>query len=547
MVSKSEILTPLMKQYYGFKREHPDKIIFFRMGDFYEMFGEDAIKAAPILGVTLTSRSGANADHREPLAGVPYHSAEKYLSKLLRAGEKVVVVEQVEDPKTAKGIVKRDIVEILTPGTSTLEDETSKNASSYLAAIHPGSEKISGMAYLEMSTAEFKVMDGSDEQIAERMAILNPREIIFPESTDDKTLEKFLNGSSSRRKYSRLDNYHFDRAIAEEELKRFFDVTALDGFGLGDTNLALGAGGAILRYLKENRRDTLDHINRISCVEKDSRMSLDSATVRNLELVEPLGHGDTGISLFDVIDKTITPGGARRLKRDLVEPFLKIEPIRKRQEAVGIARSDREGANEIRKTLRIVPDLARLAGRLGIRRFSPRQALSLGQGLQAGREIVSKLKDSGSELLQSLIRTSPDTALVSEKLISGLTENPPLLTGQGGIIRKGASAELDKLNEAIASAKNYMAGLQNSEREATGIPTLRVGFNKVFGYYLEITHKHKNRIPERYIRKQTLVNAERYITEEMKVQEDLIQAAEEKIHKLERELFEKLVEDLIEH
>lgn len=533
-----------MQQYNAVKAEYPDKIIFFRMGDFYEMFGDDAIKAAPILNITLTSRGGPD---KLPLAGVPYHAAEKYLARLLKAGEKVVIVEQVEDPRTARGVVKREVVEILTPGSASLEELESPTQATYLAALAPGDNGRAGLAYLDLSTAEFRLIDDDTHRIADRLLTLSPREALIPEDTPEEKIRALLGEVSRNMTISSTDRFHFDPRAGAEQMRKFFNVTSLEGFGVADTDLSVGAAAAIVRYLQDNRRDNLGHITRLSSVKEDELMRLDQSSIRNLELVESF-VGEDGPHLFGAINLTRTAPGARRLRRNLMAPFNSLKTILRRQSAVKEMVESAESAHRTRQTLTGLIDLERLIGRLGVRRMSPRQAQALAKGLGKGSEVADSLSGLSSPLfLDSLQHYPKNLKQTGEAVLARLVESPPLLSAGGGIFRGGASAELDELTESISSAKAYMAGLQKKERQATGIPSLKLGFNKIFGYYLEVTHLHKDKIPEHYLRKQTLVNAERYITEEMKTQEKRILEAEERIFRLEQRLFEDLLEELSIH
>ncbi len=532
-----------MKQYNAVKAEYPDNIIFFRMGDFYEMFGSDAIRAAPILNIALTSRGGAGPD-KIPLAGVPYHAAEKYLARLIKAGEKVVIVEQVEDPKTAKGVVKREVVEILTPGSASLEELENPTQATYLAALAPGDNGRAGLAYLDLSTAEFRLIDDETDRITDRLQTLSPREALIPADTPEEKILPLLGEIARNVTVSRTDRFHFDPQIGALEMRKFFNVTSLEGFGVAENDLSVGAAAAIVKYLKNNRRENLGHITRLSAVKEDDLMRLDQSSIRNLELVESLS-GEDGPHLFGAINLTHTAPGARRLRRNLTAPFNKLQTIMLRQDAVNEMVQNSDSANETRQALSGMTDLERLIGRLGVRRMSPRQAQALAIGLKTGSVVKETLQGLSSPLFVDSLKHYPDQLLaIGQSVIARLVDCPPLLSGAGGIFRIGASVELDQLTNSISSAKAYMAGLQAKEREATGIPSLKLGFNKVFGYYLEVTHLHKDKIPENYMRKQTLVNAERYITEEMKSQEKLILEAEEKIFALESKLFEDLLDEL---
>jgi len=537
-------LTPLMRQYYRIKSQYPDKIMFFRMGDFYEMFGDDAVKAAPILNIALTTRGQVNGE-KIPLAGVPYHSADKYLARLIKAGEKVVVVEQVEDPKQAKGVVKRDVVEVITPGTSTIEGSFDESWHNYLASIYPGSGGKIGLAYIELSTGRFNLDEDAGDEIMERLKVLAPNEIIYPDEEEEPEPVARL------KKYSEFSltpfgKWNFDIKTAGRELSEFFGVSTLDGFGVSDLKLGLTSAGAIYRYLLENHRTKLDHIKKITPAENDSFMQLDYGTIRNLELIRNLSENTEKDSLFHAVNRTSTAGGARKLKENILHPFKKIAPILYRQKGVKELYNNRDRGVELPSLLKKLPDLERLAGRLGMRRINPRQLASLKEGLEFGTEVVAKCRDLGSEIFRDMVESFPECREEVNTIGEALTEEAPLAINKGGIIRRGFSKELDELNDSIKDSKNYIASLQKTERERTGIPSLKVSYNKVFGYYIEVTRTHQDKVPPNYIRKQTLVNAERFITEELKRREDLIMAAEEKIFSLEEKLFHELVDKIAE-
>lgn len=538
-------LTPLLRQFYDIKAQHPGKILFFRMGDFYEMFGDDAVKAAPILGIALTRRGQAGSEDL-PLCGVPYHAAEKYLVRLLAAGEKVVVVEQVEDPKTAKGVVKRDVVEILTPGAAALPELEAPNRPTYLASINPGSAGRAGLAYLDLSTAEFRLIEDDLAAIVQRLETLEPKEALAPEGVPIEQIDSALRALPGAPSISYTDGYHFDTEHAATQLRRFLNVRSLEGFGIDESSAAVGAASAIVSYLKENRRDNLAHITAITPVLPGQQMELDAASVRNLELVEGLTQSADAPTLFSSVNFTQTAFGARRLRRNLTAPFRDLETIKRRQDAVSEALSARESCESYRERLKSLSDIERLIGRLGVRRIGPRQTLALAQSLQSGAALITELAGLKSRLFVDSVKNFPDLHTLTERILSEFVESPPLLASAGDIYRPGSNARLDELRDSIADAKRYMATLQDRERAATGISSLKLGFNKVFGYYLEITHTYRDKIPAHYIRKQTLVSAERYITEEMKDRESLILAAEEKIHKLEAQLFEETVDLLTE-
>lgn len=541
--NKSSSFTPLMQQYYAVKEKHPDKILFFRMGDFYEMFGDDAVKAAPILGIALTSRSHG-ATERIPLAGVPYHSVDKYLSKLLANGEKVVVVEQVEDPKTSKGLVKREIVEILTPGTATVETPDGDRRSIWLAAVYERRGKAMGLAVLDLSTGSFLVDEGPTDEIIERLKVLEPSEILYPAEQDKEAIAQTLSFAADRVQMTAFEEWNFDFKTAERDLNEHFGTSTLDGFGVRGSRLAVAAAGAVFRYLRENHRDRLAHINKLTRFDKEGFMALDYSTVRNLELLKNIATGAEQHSLFSVINLCHTTAGARRLQNALLRPFKTKANIEIRQSGVAELVKNRELAHRIRQKTKKLPDLEKLAGRLGIGKLNPRQMASIKDALITAREVRVVLKDAYSPLLSRLAGALPNCEEIIAKLDEALTEEPPLTTNKGAILKQGYSKELDGLNDSIRDARLYIGSLQQKERKRTGISSLKVGFNKVFGYYIEVTKTNLKSVPNGYIRKQTLVNAERYITPELKEKEELILTAEEKIFKLEEELYRELLDYL---
>ncbi|UCD17921.1 MAG: DNA mismatch repair protein MutS, partial [Candidatus Zixiibacteriota bacterium] len=482
-------MTPLMRQYQAFKDKYPDKILFFRMGDFYEMFGDDAVKAAPILQIALTSRGQVNG-RKIPLAGVPYHSADKYLARLLAAGEKVVVVEQVEDPRSAKGIVKRDVVEILTPGTATIDGAAADSARLNLVALHPGDHgRILGMAVLDLSTGRFSVDEGNKDRIIETVRVLSPQEIIYPQSDQEPDAVSVLRklGSSQMTPF---EEWNFDYKTALRELCDFFDVSTLDGFGVGRMKSGVAAAGAVYRYLIENNRTSLDHITRLTVIESDEYMMLDFSTIRNLELVKNLADGTEKDSLFNAVNRTVTAGGARRLYDSLMRPYRKLRPILQRCQAVGELYRNREATPDLLSYLKKLPDLERLAGRLGMRKITPRQMCSIRDGLVVGKELMQMIKGLRAEIFTHMSADYPDQSDLAEKISQALADEIPLTTSRGAIIKKGYSRELDLLKDSIKDAREYIASLQRTERERTDIPSLKVGYNKVFGYYIEVTKIH---------------------------------------------------------
>ena len=541
--SKTKSVTPLMQQFYAVKDKHPDKILFFRMGDFYEMFGDDAVKAAPILGITLTSRSQGNAESI-PLAGVPYHSADKYLAKLLAHGEKVVVVEQVEDPKTAKGIVKRDIVEILTPGTATIDSPDTEHKQLCLAALFENGKHKMGLAVLDLSTGSFVCDEGEETDILERLRVLEPSEILFPAQQDKSELAHRIGLNNVERQMTEFGDWNFDAQTAESDLNRHFGTTTLEGFGVAKNKLALSAAGAIFRYLKENYREQLTHIDSISGFNNNEYMQLDYSSVKNLELVRNNSNATEENSLFAVINTCHTAAGARRLQQSLLRPFKQKAKIELRLSGVAEFVKNRELAYRIREHTKTLPDLEKLTGKLGIGRINPRQLKAIANALVLAKKIKADLAAAHSPHMINLAAYIPEHDEVISKLTTALSDNPPLVATKGDIFKRGYAEQLDAMNDAIKDARHYIGSLQAKERERTGIPNLKVGYNKVFGYYIEISKSHVTKVPENYIRKQTLVNGERYITQEMKEKEELISNAEAKIFTFEENLYNELVDYL---
>ena len=537
--------TPLMRQFHAIKKQHPDKILFFRMGDFYEMFGDDAVRAAPILGIALTARAHGKAE-RIPLAGVPYHSVDRYLARLLAGGHKVVVVEQVEDPRTAKGLVKREVVEILTPGTATVGSPETPQLSSTLAAVYSDNGKNVGLALLDISTGSFLVDQGPTARLLEKLRVFDPTELIYPAESGQEHLVGLLDGWTGGNCLTEYEDWNFDYATATRELNRHFGTSTLEGFGVGRDRLAVTAAGAVFRYLRDNHRDRLSHIGRLVRIDDSEHMLLDYNSVRNLELVRSVTTASEENTLLSVIDRCLTAAGTRRLRSGLVRPFRTRARIELRLGGVSELVKNRDLCFQTRAAMKSAPDLERLAGRLGIGKLNPRQLGVLCQGLRIARDLSGILVDTASPHLRRIEQSLPDHGELIERIEQALVEEPPLVASKGNIFRRGYSERLDELNDSIRAARDYIGSLQAAERERTGIASLKVGFNKVFGYYIEVTKANLKGVPEQYLRKQTLVNAERYITPELKEKEELILAAEEKIFRLEAELYDELVSSLTE-
>ncbi len=522
-----------MEQYNRIKSRYPDKILFFRMGDFYEMFGDDAVKAAPILGITLTSRAhGKNGNI--PLAGVPYHAAEKYLARLVNAGEKVVICEQVEDPKLARGLVKRDVVEVITPGTVAIEGALDRDTNNYLAALYRDRNCI-GISYTDMTTGEFFVDETDVAKLPDRLLNLNAAEIILPDDSDD--LADMIKGVIVQAALTPLEGWKFDRQMARETLCEQFGVVSLDGFGLDGMTAGVSAAGAVIAYLNETRMGALKHITKISRVSDDHLMFLDFATLTNLEIVTA---ADGSNSLYNHINFTKTPMGARMLRRWLVSPLKNRDRILLRQSAVEELSDKRSERKDVIEILGRIGDIERLAGKVGSLRASPRDIVGLGKAMLQTVALHAVVSQLSSELFNSLTISPDELNEIAELISNAIVETPPSLLHEGGIMKPGFDESLDRMNEEIKSSKEWIASLQERERERTGIPVLKVGYNRVFGYYIEVTRPHLGKVPPEYIRKQTLVSAERFVTPDLKEKEELVLKAEEKINALEQKLFEDL-------
>jgi DNA mismatch repair protein MutS len=530
----AEDVTPLMRQYFKIKNQYPEEIVFFRMGDFFEMFGEDAKVASQILGIALTSR-GQIKGEKIPLAGVPYHAADKYLSRLLKAGKKVVVCEQVEDPKLARGIVKRDVVEVITPGTVTIDGVVEGTQSNYLASLSEEPDEL-GLSVLELTTGEFRLDQGNRSKILERLSVLGPSEIIIPAGWSDEK-RKRLSQSVGEATLTSLDAWKFDFDFARQILTEHFKVSSLDGFGCEGIKLGISAAGAILAYLKQTKRSLLSHIRKISPFLEEKTMFLDANTIRNLELVSPLREGGKAHTLFALLNRTKTAMGARLLRNWIIQPLLDMDGIKERQHAVAEMIAQKEFSDSLARELKAISDLERLAGKVGYGKTNPKDLIWLKDSLARIPEIRALLQEARSALFSSARENLPDTSELVRLIEGSIVDDPPVVLTEGGVIRAGFSSELDHLKDGIAESKQWIAGLQAKERARAKIPSLKVGYNRVFGYYIEITKPHLSKVPSEYIRKQTMVNAERFVTPELKEREARILGAEEKIFKLEHELF----------
>ncbi len=531
--------TPLMKQYNTIKAKYPDAILLFRVGDFYETFGEDAIKASKILGVVLTKRANGSASHIE-LAGFPHHSVDTYLPKLVRAGYRVAICDQLEDPKMVKGIVKRGITELVTPGVCFNDKLLNHQQNNFLASVHFEKEQ-AGIALCDVSTGEFLVAQGSLNYIEKLIQNFKPNEILF-----EKNKRNELNNLILDNFYSfGIDDWAFKYEFGYESLTNHFETKSLKGFGIEEQHLAISACGAIIHYLNETKHDKLKHINKISRIEEDNYVWLDKFTIRNLELYQT--NHENGKSLIDIIDKTVSPMGSRLLKRWLALPLKNINAINERLNAVTFLVSDENKRIDFISFLKEIGDLERLISKVAALRVSPRELVHLKKSLVIISKLKSQIKTSNNSTLQSVAEQLNPCDIICERLQNELNEDAPISVLKGNVFNKGINVELDELRNIAFNGKDYLLQIQKREIEKTGITSLKVAFNSVFGYYLEVTHLHKDKVPQDWIRKQTLTNAERYITPELKTYEEKILGAEEKIMSIEQELFEKLVNDISEY
>lgn len=529
--------TPLMKQYNAIKTKHPDALLLFRVGDFYETFGEDAIKAAGILGIVLTKRANGSAAFIE-LAGFPYHSLDTYLPKLVRAGQRVAICDQLEDPKLTKTIVKRGVTELVTPGVSYNEKVLEQKFNNFLAAIHFEGTNV-GVAFLDVSTGEFMVAQGSSEYAEKLIQGFQPKEVLV-----QKNQKKSFEALFGEKFYTFcLEDWIYSPAFGEEILTKHFGTNSLKGFGIDGLNLAIVAAGASLHYLSDTQHDKTAHISKITRIDESENVWVDRFTIRNLELISSPHEGAT--TLLDTIDGTITAMGGRLMKRWIILPLKNKAAIENRLAITDyLVRADTM-ANDITKHVEEIGDLERLISKVAAVRISPREVVQLKRALAAIEPIKDLCSSCPSKELQMLAKQLDPCLEIREKIEREMEEEPAVAVSKGKVIAKGVSKELDDLRTIVHSGKDYLTDLQNRESERTGIPSLKVAFNNVFGYYLEVRNTHKDKVPEEWVRKQTLVSAERYITEELKEYESKILGAEDKIEVLETTLYNELVACLL--
>lgn len=538
--------TPLMKQYNLFKKKYPGALLLFRVGDFYETFGEDAIKTSRILGIVLTKRNNGSAGEIE-LAGFPHHALDNYLPKLVRAGERVAICDQLEDPKLAKGLVKRGVTELVTPGVAFNDNVLEVKQNNYLCAIFP-QKNLFGIAFLDISTGEFMTSQGEKEYIDKLLQSFRPAEVLFPKP--QKTL--FKEYFSEEWNHFFLEDWVFQKDFAETKIKEHFKTQTIKGFGIENMPLGVVAAGAILHYLAETEHHQVSHISQLARIDSDRYVWLDKFTIRNLELLFP--QQEKGVSLVEILDHTQTPMGARLLRRWIAMPLKEIPKIQERLTIVECFYQNTEILEQIRQVLSQIGDLERLASKIASRRITPKELVLVKKSLlqiEPIRKLMESILPQSNEnfrsILQKFIHGLRPVGHIAEKIELTLLDDAPSQSNQGKMIKKGISAELDELHHLLHSGKEHLEAIAQREIGRTGIASLKVQFNKVFGFYLEVSNANKHKVPADWIRKQTLTNAERYITEEIKIYEEKILTAEEKINTIEQNLFFELVEFCAAH
>ena len=535
--------TPLMKQYNTIKAKYPDALLLFRVGDFYETFGEDAIKASAILGIVLTKRANGAGAHIE-LAGFPHHSLDTYLPKLVRAGHRVAICDQLEDPKLTKTIVKRGVTELVTPGVSYNDKVLDNHSNNFLASIFLENNK-AGIAFLDISTGEFFVAEGTWDYADKLFQNLKPSEVLF-----QKSLRKDFTEHFGTRFYSfALDEWVFTTDYANDTLLKHFGTTSLKGFGVEQMPLGIIAAGAALHYLAETQHDKVQHINQLSRIDEDRYVWLDRFTIRNLELFQPSGFADgqKGKALVDIIDYTVSAMGSRMLKRWVGMPLKDMQPIKERLDLVEYFMHQSDSSLTMQSQIKSMGDLERIIAKVAVNRISPRELVQLKSALFEIQNLKEICLQGKNDHLKKIGEQLNPCMLIAERLQREINPTPPALVNKGDVICNGVNSSLDELRNLAFKGKDYLMQMQVKEAELTGIPSLKISFNNVFGYYLEVTNTHKNKVPTEWIRKQTLANAERYITPELKEYEEKILGAEEKILALETQLYNDLVISLMDY
>lgn len=532
------VLTPMMKQYFDLKAKHPDAIMLFRCGDFYETYSEDAVSASEILGITLTKRANGQGKTVE-MAGFPHHALDTYLPKLIRAGRRVAICDQLEDPKTTKKLVKRGITELVTPGVAISDNVLSYKENNFLAAVHFG-KSACGVAFLDISTGEFMTAEGTFDYVDKLLNNFAPKEVLF-----ERGKRGMFEGNFGSKFFTfELDDWVFTETSAREKLLKHFETKNLKGFGVEHLTNGVIASGAILQYLDMTQHYQISHITSLSRIEADRYVRLDKFTIRSLELVNSMNEG--GTSLLDVIDHTISPMGARLLKRWIVFPLKDVKPINERLDVVDYFFREPDFKDFVEEQLHRVGDLERIVSKAAVGRISPREVVQLKVALQAIEPIKNACLNADNESLRRIGEQLNPCVSIRDKIAKEIKNDPPLLVNKGGVIADGVNEELDELRRIAYSGKDCLLQIQQRESELTGIPSLKIAYNNVFGYYIEVRNTHKDKVPADWIRKQTLVNAERYITQELKEYEEKILGAEDKILALETRLYNELVMALSE-
>jgi len=538
-IEKKYVETPLMKQYYAIKEQHPDAVLLFRVGDFYETFGDDAIRASEILGITLTRRANGSASSVE-LAGFPHHALDTYLPKLVRAGQRVAICDQLEDPKLTKNIVKRGITELVTPGVSTNDNILNHRENNFLASVH-FDKKMAGVAFLDISTGEFLTAEGTFEYVDKLLNSFQPKEVLYQRGKNEE-----FNAHFGHKFYTfKLEDWVYTSEAATDRLFRHFEVKSLKGFGVQRMEYGIMAAGAILHYLDLTQHNHIKHISNLSRIEEDRFVWLDRFTVRNLELINPLNEG--GKTLISVLDHTHTPMGARMLRRWVSFPLKNVTAINHRLDAVDYLCSHAELKDSMEEHMRDIGDLERIISKVAVQRISPREVVQMKIALKAIEPIKQLCEQSGNKSLESFAEQLNPCSKIADRIGNEIFPDPPTLVSRGNVIANGVDSNLDELREIKTNGKDFLLKMQEREIIRTGITSLKISFNNVFGYYIEVTNTHKDKVPPEWIRKQTLVNAERYITEELKGYEEKILGAEEKILAIENRLFNDLVFALTEY
>lgn len=537
--AKTTSETPLMKQYNAIKAKYPGALLLFRVGDFYETFGRDAVAASKVLDIVLTKRGAGSASEIE-LAGFPHHSLDTYLPKLVRAGHRVAICDQLEDPKFVKGIVKRGVTELVTPGLAFNDNVLEKKQNNFLASIFAGKNSW-GVAFLDVSTGEFYAAQGQENYVLKLVQGFSPSEIIYSKASRETFEKQFANENST---YA-LDEWVYGFDFAYDRLINQFKTTTLKGFGIEDLGEAIIAAGAIIHYLEETEHKDTSHISSLSRIDEEKFVWLDKFTIRNLELV--YSQHDGGVPLIDVLDRTVTPMGSRQLRKWIILPLKDRAAIDERLEVVDAFFREPELADELLESLKHISDLERLISKVAVNRINPRELLQLKKSLKCIEPVRSILAKHPSRVLQKLADQLHPCEFLVSKIEAELREDVSILSNQGGLIKPGIDSELDELQKIAFSGKDYLLQIQKREIERTGIGSLKISYNKVFGYYLEVSNANKDKVPSDWIRKQTLVNAERYITEELKVYEEKILHAEEKLVVIEQRIFQALVNAAAEY